>query len=418
MNQAHFQSRGELKKKAIRALYGLKNTVHKPTLSFRSLTTLFDSLIKPIVLYGAPVHTPTMSILKDLVKFINSSTPQTKQFAPASVLRKISSLNSEKVHLHFLKWALGVNRKASNAGTWGESGRHPLIYEAVNLTLKYFKRLQGLKDNSLVSLAIKEQIDLNLDWYKGIKQILQLDSQFSENHVALYRAKNNKPSSPTLPHKEIFLIHNGFKKRIPQQKVTPNISRAFTPHHIMKQLKGSFKSIWRSSINSSSKLHLYSTLKTHFTKEHYLDLIKTYQDRANMTRIRISAHRLEIETGRYKNIPKNERTCSWCNLVFNNKDVEDELHLLNSCDLYAKDRSNLVRKLNMLNPTTRESITNTTNFLKIICNTDQNTPGQAVPANSHQAHVSRIVSRYITNCLKNRSKFLDPSKQNNLEGAK
>ena len=45
-------ARAQLKKKAMRALYGIKRSVNKSKLSFRSLTTLFDSLIKPIVLYG------------------------------------------------------------------------------------------------------------------------------------------------------------------------------------------------------------------------------------------------------------------------------------------------------------------------------------------------------------------------------
>ena len=38
-------ARSELKKKAMRALYAMKNTVNKCKLSFRSLTTLFDNLI-------------------------------------------------------------------------------------------------------------------------------------------------------------------------------------------------------------------------------------------------------------------------------------------------------------------------------------------------------------------------------------
>ena len=48
-------ARQDLRKKAIRALYALKNTVNKTKLTFRSLCTLFDSLIKPIALYGAPI---------------------------------------------------------------------------------------------------------------------------------------------------------------------------------------------------------------------------------------------------------------------------------------------------------------------------------------------------------------------------
>jgi hypothetical protein len=61
-------ARTQLKKKAMRALYGIKRTVNKSKLTFRLLTTLFDSLVKPIVLYGAPIYTPTMSIIKNITK--------------------------------------------------------------------------------------------------------------------------------------------------------------------------------------------------------------------------------------------------------------------------------------------------------------------------------------------------------------
>ena len=117
-------ARSELKQKAMRALYGLKNTVNKSKLSFRSLTTLFDSLIKPIVLYGAPIFTPNMSVIKAICENVQANDSRNSQSMnppnlSTDILRKLSLTNCEKVHLHFLKWALAVNRKASNAGVWG-----------------------------------------------------------------------------------------------------------------------------------------------------------------------------------------------------------------------------------------------------------------------------------------------------------
>ena len=53
-----------LKTKAMRAFFGLKRTINKSNVSFRALTTLFDSLIKPIVLYGAPIWVPPHRLLK------------------------------------------------------------------------------------------------------------------------------------------------------------------------------------------------------------------------------------------------------------------------------------------------------------------------------------------------------------------
>ena len=280
-------------------------------------------------------------------------------------LSKISLLNSEKMHLHFLKWALGVNRKASNAGVWGDSGRYPLLYESINLTIKYAHRLKNLKNDSLVSLAFQEQENMKLDWYRGLEPILALDPCFSADHVAAFRKRstnNPKTNSDNHSHvpKEDFLIHNGFKKRIPAQKTRPLGSKTFTPHIITKTLKANFRESWGATINSSRKLKFYINLKSDFGKEQYLDQIIKYSDRVNITRLRISAHRLQIELGRYKQIPREDRLCSWCKLVLGVETIEDEEHFLQYCDLNATPRRNIHHKIRSL--TTKTPHTTATNF--------------------------------------------------------
>ena len=49
---------------------------------------------------------------------------------------------------------------------------------------------------------------------------------------------------------------------------------------------------------------------------------------------RISSHRLEIERGRYKNLPIEKRLCAFCS----SDSVEDEKHLLFDCSLYISLR--------------------------------------------------------------------------------
>ena len=51
-----------------------------------------------------------------------------------------------------------------------------------------------------------------------------------------------------------------------------------------------------------------------------------------MTKFRVSDHNLEIEVGRYKNTPRNERHCLIC------KQLEDEYHFFLYCN-----RNNLLR---------------------------------------------------------------------------
>ena len=134
-----------------------------------------------------------MSAIKNLCKIL---TIPVENNGHAIWLRKISLLNCEKVHLHFLKWALGINRRASNVGSWGETGRYPLIYECLNLTIKYVKRLQSKNENSFVGLAFKEQQKLNLAWYNSIEPILKTDESYVTDHVTLYKQKLNNLTMP------------------------------------------------------------------------------------------------------------------------------------------------------------------------------------------------------------------------------
>ena len=47
---------------------------------------------------------------------------------------------------------------------------------------------------------------------------------------------------------------------------------------------------------------------------------------------------IHVETGRYKNTPRDQRCCLICNI---NGDVEDEIHFLLKCPQYKNIRDNL-----------------------------------------------------------------------------
>jgi hypothetical protein len=58
-----------------------------------------------------------------------------------------------------------------------------------------------------------------------------------------------------------------------------------------------------SSFNETSKLYIYSKIKSELKLENYL----LFQNETIITKFRMSDHSLEIETGRYKNITREER---------------------------------------------------------------------------------------------------------------
>ena len=285
----------ELRKKGLRAYFGMRGTINLNDLSNSATLKLFDSLVKPVALYGAQIWADSTSLAKsfgspNVIKDIMSQPDCDLASKSVNALfKKIASDSSERLHLCTLKWILGVHKKASNIGVWGDTGRTPLGFSAIKLSLDYLQRVESLPPESLTNLAFQEQKRLNLSWYSTLNTILVNYREFL-------------PSSRT-------------------DRDNPRV--------IVSEMETIFKDIWLHSVRSSSKLAFYSSIKQAFAREEYLDL--TNKDaRFQLTRIRISAHNLEVERGRYANLERCDRLCKAC-LVIGISSVDDEAHLLYNC---------------------------------------------------------------------------------------
>ena len=76
-------------------------------------------------------------------------------------------------------------------------------------------------------------------------------------------------------------------------------------------------------MNSGNKLRTYATFEHHFLCKSYINPLK-FQERQALCKLRTTAHKLEIERGRYK-VPKTQvcnRFCKQCNTGF----IDDEQH--------------------------------------------------------------------------------------------
>ena len=94
----------------------------------------------------------------------------------------------------------------------------------------------------------------------------------------------------------------------------------------LKTIQDRYILCWKNQIKNSTKLSFYSTFKDDFKLEEYLNTIKDSNQRrlfSIVSQFRISNHKLEIEFGRYKNIPRNERFCKCCD----KSTVEEEFPL-------------------------------------------------------------------------------------------
>ena len=287
----------ELRKKSLRALFGLKRNIVKNALSIKSLFILFDSLIKPVFLYGCQVLVPHNDLTKYLTKDI------CKDSTGEAFLSRVARDPYEKFHLRYLKWCLSVHHKASNVGCWGETGRYPLYTHAIKMSIDYFVRVKHCETNSLLHAAFVEQQKLKLDWYCNTSSIIEL--------------LGSGPSK-----------HPSINARINTQAL--------------------FREKWVDAKNSSPKLDFYKNLKGDYGEVDYLTNIKNHKHRSALTRLRISAHNLFIERGRYAKPPisREDRICIYCKHNYQNNVVESEMHVLDACTLYCGIRTTICNAAN------------------------------------------------------------------------
>jgi len=142
---------------------------------------------------------------------------------------------------------------------------------------------------------------------------------------------------------------------------------------IFKQrLIDNFYQTWFANKANSEVLNLYNIVKTNFGYESYLDILSP-ELRVYLSRIRLSAHSLAIQTGRFgrNRIPRAERYCVFCNT----NDIEDEFHFIIKCQCYVTlrkkyikeyfyKRPSMVKFLELLKSDDKKCLTNLANYLK------------------------------------------------------
>ena len=270
-----------------RALYALVQLRKKMGDHFRENIGmsyyLFDTLIKPIILYCSDFWGILRIIKKD----------------PSELLRKDSII--ELVQMKFLKQLLGVQSQTSRIGVLLETGRVPLMAYALKHCIKNWNRIANLNNcNPLTRISFLCIKEFELAWNENIK--LYLD------HIGLRCILNGNKKDPD---KIVFQRNTD----IFHQRAFAEIS------------------------NESSKLRTYGLIKSGIGEEPYLRIVKNIKDRVSMTKFRLSNHKLMIEKGRHRNLDKTMRVCPFC------ASVEDEIHFLCKCETFRYIRTDLLSKV-------------------------------------------------------------------------
>jgi len=145
----------------------------------------------------------------------------------------------DKMHIKFIKYLLGVNKKTSNLAVLSETGRFPVYFSIILSMIEYLHRLETLKDGLLYDAFIcNKELHFNKvqTWYTSATFLLEkMDINLSNTKIGT--------------------VISSVKKR----------------------LISNYLNYWRKEKNryknyESGKLDTFFKLKDSFRKEKYLDI--------------------------------------------------------------------------------------------------------------------------------------------------
>ena len=120
------------------------------------------------------------------------------------------------------------------------------------------------------------------------------------------------------------------------------------PHAVKLSIKRTLLDLyvqeWHNRFTESSKARHYSCFKYDICLEEYLKTLprKFYLP---ICKFRTNNHKLPVETGRWENIPLNDRKCTFCT-----RDIGDEFHYLFRCSHFSTERSTFLNPIFILVP--------------------------------------------------------------------
>ena len=180
----------------------------------------------------------------------------------------------EQVHLKYLKTVLGVKQSTPTAAVLGETGRFPLHMRFQNRIVKMWVRINKLPSHHLLHKIYNESMSLGQlghnTWAGRVEHII------------------NK-YTVDLPNRNARLLHNKDFDRINNQ---------------MRELRyNQFIQMWKLDLHQNSrwpKSDTYKIIKKIYCIEPHVLYMKNKNYQRALTRLRVSAHKLNIEIGRHR----------------------------------------------------------------------------------------------------------------------
>ena len=351
----------ELHAKASRAYFGISNILYSNRkMPVKRALKLLDNLVFPVSFYAAEYLTPLVLPAKSFSSLDN-------------LLQAWETFLPERLNQRACRLLLSVHKKASRLAVLGDLGRFPVLLSALTSALKYSQVLRTKSSSTLASQAFSEMQSMIARgedcWLKKVNSVYKL-LDISEPNVF------TKP------------------------KAVSNI--------VKRTLESKFSAYYLNKINevkigedgrNHSKLQLYSSIKGSFKSEPYTEMVSRNQ-RSELSRVRLSAHHLRVETARYQTSCTDEydanRWCLYCKKTGSPGVRDDEYHLF-SCSSFSNQQRCLFGKISSIS-STFQNLSFKDKVKSLLC-----------PIN---AIMCRVVNKYIKIVFRGRDKInngADPS---------
>ena len=201
------------------------------------------------------------------------------------------------MHLQFCKKLLSVKQSTQNDFIYGELGRNNFAAQRYISIIRYWLKIVCMNDNKYAKCIynmLLEDMRQNPDktnWASSVKHLL---SKYGFMNVWLSQGVVNSNS---------FLQH--FKQRV----------------------RDIFIQEWHARLENSNRARYYVNI-ANFKYQTYLDTLTVKKFQQNLTRLRVSSHKLEVECGRWtrpERTPLDNKKCKMWNIL------EDEFHFILEC---------------------------------------------------------------------------------------
>jgi len=183
----------------------------------------------------------------------------------------------ERVHRKFCKYLLNVKMTTNSYALYSKVGIFPLYMERHVRIAKYFLNLFHIKSGNCILNTLRinrtgKPREQHTNWAKQVRDML---------------------------HNIGFSYVWYFPESVNETMFIP----------ILRQrLRDIYITHWHIGLNTCTSMRLYKQIKTTIDRSTYLDILETPKYRKVISQLRLSSHKLTIETGRHNKISLNDRS--------------------------------------------------------------------------------------------------------------